>query len=341
MGLTEQTIDFVVTYVDNSDPVWLEKKSKYTPQRDKNLADDREIRFRSWDNLKYWFRSVEQFCPWVRKIFFVTDNQIPAWLNTDNEKLEIICHEDYIPEEYLPVFSSHPIEFFIHKIKGLSDRFVYFNDDMFVLRPLQPTDFFIDGLPCDYAIESPPLVYDQQFAHICANNALALNRRFDRKAWRRSNKKKIHSFANKRGFYLNFLYGFFPYKRFFGFENAHVGAPFLKQSFKDAWELFHEEIDSTCRHRFRNDQDVNQYLIQQYQFIKGNYHPTNIARESRMFRLTDGAGGNIDEAEQSIKSQAFKMICLNEAEVTDFEAVKKRINKTWEDLLPEKSSFEK
>ena len=70
-----------------------------------------------------------------------------TWLNTENPKLTVVNHKDYIPEEYLPTFSSHPIELNLHRIKGLSEQFVYFNDDTFIINAMQPEDFFKKGLP--------------------------------------------------------------------------------------------------------------------------------------------------------------------------------------------------
>ena len=122
-------IDFVITWVDGNDPEWIREKEKYSQN---NAGDNREIRFRDWGILKYWFRSIEKFAPWVNKIYFITWGHLPAWLNTNNPKLIIVKHEDYIPSKYLPTFNSHTIEWNIHRIKGLSDNFVYFNDDTFL-----------------------------------------------------------------------------------------------------------------------------------------------------------------------------------------------------------------
>ena len=93
-------IDFVITWVDGNDPAWQQEKSrtlKASGLIDK--TDDRKERYRDWDNLQYWFRGVEQFAPWVRKVHFVTWGHLPEWLNTSAPKLNIVNHEDFIPEE--------------------------------------------------------------------------------------------------------------------------------------------------------------------------------------------------------------------------------------------------
>ena len=129
-------IDFVVTWVDGNDPVWQAEKAKYSPNKN---ADNRNVRYRDWDNMQYWFRAVEKFAPWVNKVHFVTYGHLPKWLNTDCPKLNIVKHSDFIPSQYLPTFSSRSIELNIHRIHGLSDKFIYFNDDMFILNNTSTT----------------------------------------------------------------------------------------------------------------------------------------------------------------------------------------------------------
>src|SRR5690625_416422 len=139
-------IDFVICWVNGNDENWLREKEKYMPYF-KN--DDSHIRYRDWDNLQYWFRGVEQFAPWVNKIHFVTWGHLPEWLNVEHPKLNIVRHEDYIPHKYLPTFSARPIEINLHRIKKLEEQFVFFNDDMFIIKPTKATDFFKHGKPRD------------------------------------------------------------------------------------------------------------------------------------------------------------------------------------------------
>ncbi len=127
-------VDFVVTWVDGNDPVWQAEKAKYSPAK---TSDARTSRYRDWDNMQYWFRAVEKFAPWVRKVHFVTYGHLPKWLNTNNPKLHIVNHKDFIPSKYLPIFNVNPIELNLHRIEGLAERFVYFNDDMFLLQPVK------------------------------------------------------------------------------------------------------------------------------------------------------------------------------------------------------------
>lgn len=134
-------IDFVIPWVDGNDPKWKTEKDKYSPTKadESNSAN----RYRDWGLLPYWFRAVEKYTPWVNKIYFVTWGHIPGFLNTEHEKLKIVNHKDYIPVEYLPTFSSHVIEANLHRIPGISEHFVYFNDDTFILRPMPETSFSV------------------------------------------------------------------------------------------------------------------------------------------------------------------------------------------------------
>ena len=94
--MSDEKIDFVIAWVDGNDKEWLAEKAKYSPS---SMADSATpVRFRDWDNLQYWFRGVEKYAPWVNKIHFITWGHLPKWLDTNNPKLHIVNHRDYIPE---------------------------------------------------------------------------------------------------------------------------------------------------------------------------------------------------------------------------------------------------
>ena len=150
-------IDIVIPWVDSNDPKWRLEKEKCSPSQKGEAAavDDSDARYRDWDTVKYLFRSIEMYMPWVNKVFFITYGHLPSWMNKNCEKLRIINHRDYIPDEYLPTFCSHTIELNIHRITDLSEHFIYLNDDILALRRMEEEDFFLKGLPRDYAILNP------------------------------------------------------------------------------------------------------------------------------------------------------------------------------------------
>jgi len=146
-------IDIIIPWVDGSDSEWQNAKNQYVHAMVPDSCG--ENRYRDWELLPYWFRAIEKCMPWVRTIHFVTWGHIPSFLNTQAEHLHIVKHEDFIPAEFLPTFSSHVIELNLHRISGLSDHFVYFNDDQFPLRVMEPERFFRNGLPCTCGREVP------------------------------------------------------------------------------------------------------------------------------------------------------------------------------------------
>ena len=84
----EEKIDFVIMWVDGNDSKWQKKKAEYDNSIKKDESNSK-IRYRDWGLLKYWFRSVEKYTPWVNKIYFITDHQIPEWMNLENDKYSI------------------------------------------------------------------------------------------------------------------------------------------------------------------------------------------------------------------------------------------------------------
>ncbi len=171
-------VDFVLIWVDDTDPDWRRELNRI-----KGIDGDmREERFRDMDTLRYWFRGIEKYADWYNKLYFVTCGQKPAWLNTDHPKLVCVNHKDFIPEKYLPTFSSHTIELNLHRIRGLSERFVYFNDDTFITAPTTVDDFFVKGLPCDSAVINYAAPRKEPLNLVPFVNAAVINRHFSKKS---------------------------------------------------------------------------------------------------------------------------------------------------------------
>ncbi|XP_028256463.1 N-acetylglucosamine-1-phosphotransferase subunits alpha/beta [Parambassis ranga] len=100
-------------------------------------------RFEDNEELRYSLRSVERHAPWVRHIFIVTNGQIPSWLNLDNPRVSVVSHQDiFLNHSHLPTFSSPAIETHIHRIPGLSQKFIYLNDDVMFGKDVWPDDFY-------------------------------------------------------------------------------------------------------------------------------------------------------------------------------------------------------
>lgn len=138
----EEPIDVVVTWVDGDDPEWRAAFDRWNQSDESATREARDwARFRSRDELRYALRSIWWHCPWVRTIHLVTAGHRPAWLQ-EHPALRVVAHTDILPADVLPTFNSHAIESALHHIDGLAEHFVYFNDDMFVGRPVTPELFF-------------------------------------------------------------------------------------------------------------------------------------------------------------------------------------------------------
>ena len=113
---------------------------------DHSVPEKEEIsssRFEDNEELKFSLRSVEMHASWVRHIFIVTNGQIPSWLNMDNPRITLITHKEIFPNQsHLPTYSSPAIEAHLHRIPGLSKRFIYLNDDVMFGLDVYPEDFY-------------------------------------------------------------------------------------------------------------------------------------------------------------------------------------------------------
>ena len=331
----DNKIDFVIIWVDGNDPKWQEDRKKYSP----NNGDNRAIRYRDWDNLKYWFRGVEKCAPWVNKIYFVTWGHLPEWLNTENEKLVVVKHEDFIPKEYLPTFSSHVIELNLHRIKNLSNQFVYFNDDVYIVNSIKPNDLFQNGLPCDSAILSPAIMENKfGIGNVELNNMGLINTYFDKKKVISKNRNKWYSHKYEFKHLLkNFLLK--PWNSFPSFYEFHVCPSFLKSTFDEVWNKEFDVLDEVCHHKFRNLKfDNNQWLMRDWQLASGNFVPRTT--KFGMLYTID----NKFNAKQALSKCKYKAICLNDSDQLsneDFKRIKKEIIDEFETLFPNKSSYEK
>ena len=325
-----EKIDFVVTWVDNSDAKWLAVRNEYSPAN-KKMND--ENRYREYGFLKYWFRAVEKYAPWVNKVFLVTSGHLPKWIDTNHEKLVHIKHEDYIPTEYLPTFNSNVIELNLHRIPELSNHFVLFNDDLFLNSPTKPNDFFYKGLPKDFGIYSFCIPW-LEFSSIEFNNVKTINKHFP-------NRRDMWENWNK---YFNLGYGLtqfrtlltFPWPHVTGYFNAHLTTSILKKNMFILWEKESELLDQVSKHKFREITDVNQWLISHWQVESNEFYPQK--KKFGKLRYID----NYEPIINDLKKEKYKVLCINDQTDMniDTEKAAEVILKEFEAKFPEKSSYE-
>ena len=135
----------VYLWVDGADPKWLARKNAALASAGRSISKFAagDNRYADHDELKYSLRSAQKFAPWINHIYIVTDGQTPKWLKK-NPRITIVDHKDIIPAQYLPVFNSTAIECFLDRIPGLSEYFLFANDDMMFNADIAP-DFFFDA----------------------------------------------------------------------------------------------------------------------------------------------------------------------------------------------------
>ncbi|MDE5881568.1 MAG: stealth family protein [Muribaculaceae bacterium] len=327
-------IDFVVIWVDMNDPEWKKEFIKYSGKTDTESNSVSDARFRDYGFLKYWFRGVEKFAPWVRKIHFLTCDQKPEWLNTDNPKLNLVSHKEVIPEEFLPTYNSGVIERYIHRIPGLAEHFVYFNDDFFIIRPIQPTRFFRNGLPCDIAAFHYNPSWSQWYKML-RNNIRIINRHFDKKEVMKRDYDKWFNKSYGSRARQNYLLK--PYGKFITLRTPHNAQPYLKSTFEEVWEAAGKELTDTSANRFRDQSDYTQELFRTWQICRSNFEPYNTYADTKMFPLLIKS----KQAIKAIYNQTYSLICLNDnIHIRHYDEVMKKIRDAFESILPEKSSFE-
>ncbi|AOW11042.1 stealth family protein [Flavobacterium gilvum] len=323
-------IDFVILWVDGNEPNW---QREFQAHSLKERGAKSSVRFRDWDNLQYWFRGVENYAPWVNNIFFITSGHVPNWLNLNAPNLKVINHSDYIPNDILPTFSSNTIEMYLHKIEELSEHFVLFNDDFFIINHVDKDRFFKKKFPCDISAFNVYHGRDLSTNNMC--NIELLNKHFDKRKSLKKHFFKWFSIQNNKLLIRTLL--LLPWPDFVGFYDHHLPQPFLKSTFKEVWEKEGDAISQSIKYRFRQRTNITQYLVRYWQLASGKYHCTNVFKDSVYFQIDQD---NLNLAVNTIRNQSKKIIVLNDKENIDFENSKELINLAFSDILPLKSKFE-
>ncbi len=309
-------IDLVYLWVDGSDPEWLAKKREYLENKTGlNIEATSKARIADNDELRYSLRSAEKYAPWIRKVFIVTDEQKPKWLNLKNEKVEIIDIRALIPPEALPCYNSVIIEHFLYKIPGLSEHFLYANDDMFFNAQVDPGFFFTDdGLP----IVRLQRAFTSKWINKCRKR-LKLHTNIYRKTIERA-----ASLIDER------------FGKYYSGTPHHNIDSYLKSDYQYVSDdLFRREIGSTITHHLRSVDDIQRIIYLYYALAvkKGTLRYVT-RRESCRIRLhkPDFMG--------FIRTYQPVLFCLNDSHHAS-DADRSRVEPFLKNLFPEKSSFER
>jgi len=330
-------IDFVITWVDNEDPQWQAAFQKWLPANTSNI-DDSEPRYRDWHLLRYWFRGVEQFAPWVRRIHFVTNGQLPSWLNTQHPKLHLVKHSDIMPPESLPTFNSNAIEMCLDKIEGLSEDFVYFNDDVFLVGNVGQDYFFRNGQPCDVAVTWwRGQQGNDMMNHIVSNNVNVINSRFDKYATLFRHFGKWfwtgYGWHQLRGNIQSLLN-----PQFASFLDPHSALALQKHTIGEVRRFCPGIMEATTRQRFRSTSDISPWLFRYWRLCKGEFTKAwQIPERHYYFHVEQ----QLDDLSTDLTDEKIKIVVLNDSSTyQDFVRLIADIKHRFEQLLPKPSLFE-
>ena len=334
-------VDIVYTWVDGNDKIWQSKKEKILKKYGiyENSSDvSGKKRFSNNNELKYSLRSVQKYCPWVRYIYIVTDNQTPDWINTDNNNLKIIDHKEIFGKNILPTFNSNAIEMRLKYIKGISDNFLSFNDDFFIGKKTVKNDFFYkNGLPKIFVSKS--------------KSKLKLKLRF---LFPFLKKYKAHANAvsNSRKLIYN------NYNKIINHNLTHSVKPLCIKFLNEIEKTFDKEHEITLKNQFRNFSDTWVISLCAYNQIAKNQNKVKyvqkIEKRDYLNKLNLYMGrklnyGYIDLSWPVIRVKKYLnfiykykplTFCLNDWPNNHKEA-DKIINDFLEKMYPNKSIYEK
>lgn len=292
-------MDAVITYVNGLDPVWRRDYERYTK------VPVLEKRFRDWGTLRYLLRGIQKHMPFIRKVFLVVSHrsQVPDWVDADN--LHVVLHEDFIPAEYLPTFNCNTLEMHLHRIEGLDEQYLYFNDDMFPVRDCKPTDFFRDGKAVIYF--SRHFLASGMYKKICRNS--------DRLA--RQSLSMSESFCFVRP--------------------QHICSPMFRSECEKLYSIVKEQIPASCS-GLRTAENCNQYL-----FLDRLYYEGRVISEKISNKHISVGIASASSIRNFLENPTRNMVCINDVHLSEdrYSELRTVILDAFEKRFPEKSRFER
>lgn len=308
-------IDLVYLWADSNDEAWLERRRAFNGVRDGNSEANCKARWIQNDELHYSLRSVEKYAPWIRHIFIVTDGQTPRWLDTSNPRVTIVNQNDIIPPEAQPCFNSAVIEYFIHRIPGLAEHFLYANDDMFFSATVQPDFFFApDGYPIVRLNPKP-------FGKL----RLWWKRRrgIDIGHYRRSIHRAALEVERVTGKYCA------------GLPHHGIDAYLRSDNQRVAEEVLAGSVAAMLPHHVRTEGDIQRVALSYWPLAKGRAHLRKITDHSESAYLMVSKS----DWREMLDIHSPSLFCLNDSEHANDDD-RARIRPFLEALFPERSALE-
>ncbi len=285
-------IDIVFSWVDGAAIEWQRARARRMKSYVVGEGDDSHARFRQLDELKYALRSVHLFAPWIRNVFIVTDSPRPDWLD-DHPRVRIVPSEEFFADpSVLPTHNSHAVESQLANIEGLSEHFLYSNDDMFFARPVGPDAFFSPGGVTRFIEATTRIGLGESNTERSGfENAARVNRRL-----------------------LEARFG-----RLITRHLEHTPVPMRKSVLRELEAEFPEDFARTAASTFRSATDISvtNSLYHYYAMMTGRaVLETNV----RALYVDTTARGGLAEMRRVLKRRNVDLICLNDGsfpEITD------------------------
>ncbi|MFI7482655.1 stealth family protein [Kocuria sp. M1R5S2] len=308
-------IDMVFSWVDGSDAEYRRVRASYQQNAVLGEGDDHEARFRQVDELKYALRSVHMFAPWVRTIWIATDSRPPAWL-AEHPRVRIARSEDFFADtSVLPVYNSQAVEAQLHRIEGLSEHFLYSNDDMFFGRQIGPGLFFSPGGVTKFVEASTRIGLGEGHPERSGfENAARVNRRLLRERFGRITTRHLE----------------------------HCAAPLRRSVVARMEQDFPREFERTAASRFRAAENISvtNSLYHYYALLTGRAVTQETAR-TEYVDTTTRAG--LKQMDKLLSRRNLDMFCLNDGSFPEVPAAERaeRIRQFLERYFPVRAPWEK
>ncbi|NKX53148.1 stealth conserved region 3 domain-containing protein [Arthrobacter mobilis] len=286
-------IDIVFSWVDGNNPEYQQYRAGFMENVIVGEGDDADARFRQINELKYALRSVHMFAPWIRRIFIATDSPVPQWLDASHPKITVVRSEEHFRDpSVLPVFNSQAVESQLQHIEGLSEYFLYSNDDMFFGRPVAPDMFFSPGGITKFIEASTRIgLGDNHLDRSGFENAARVNRRL---LWER-------------------------FGRITTRHLEHCAAPLRKSVLCEMEQEFAEEFKTTAASRFRakDNISVTNSLYHYYSLLTGRA-VTKIGAKVTYVDTTMHSG--LKKLKRLLKKRNRDFFCLNDGSFPEVSA---------------------
>ena len=246
-----RSIDAVITWVDGSDEDYKKKIENHL-----TTSTNYKRQYLQVNEIEYCVKSILKFAPFVRRIFIVTDNQKPSFKNLEDlivsNKIKIVDHKEIFKgyEKYLPTFNIRSIDAVLHRIEDLSEMFVYFNDDVFLINKIREEDWFV---------ENKVVLMGKWAKSYSINPIKMLSGKFKKVFGLRPSFNASQSkAANISGFKKEY------------FKSYHTARPQIKSLIKEFYHKNPESLIDQIKYRFRNYNQFMPYSLCWHLLIKEN-----------------------------------------------------------------------